>query len=41
MYDLIFYVLAAITVISGVVVAVARNIAYAAFALMFTFFGIS
>ncbi len=41
MYDIIFYILAAVTLASGVVVAVARDIAYAAFALMFTFFGVS
>jgi NADH-quinone oxidoreductase subunit J len=41
MYDIIFYVLAAITLASGVVVAVSRNIAYAAFGLTFTFFGVA
>lgn len=41
MYDLIFYILAAICIGSGAVVAFSRNIAYAAFALLFTFFGVA
>src|SRR5687768_11158963 len=41
MYDIIFYILAAITLISGAVVAISRNIAYAAFGLTFTFFGVA
>lgn len=41
MYDIIFYILAAICVVSGAVVVLARNIAYAAFALLFTFFGVA
>jgi NADH-quinone oxidoreductase subunit J len=41
MYDVIFYILAAITVIPAFVVVFSRNIAYSAFSLMFTFFGVS
>lgn len=41
MYDIIFYVLALITVLPAFVVVFSRNIAYAAFSLMFTFFGVS
>src|SRR5687768_12070546 len=41
MYDVIFYLLAAITIIPAIVVVFSRNIAYAAFSLMFTFFGVS
>ena len=41
MYDIIFYVMAAITVIPAFVVVFSRNIAYSAFSLMFTFFGVS
>ena len=39
--DIVFYVFAAITVISALVVVSTRNIMYAAFALMFTFFGVA
>lgn len=41
MYDLIFYILAAICVGSGAVVVFSRNIAYSAFSLLFTFFGVA
>jgi NADH-quinone oxidoreductase subunit J len=41
MYDIIFYILAAITILPAFVVAFSRNIAYSAFSLMFTFFGVS
>jgi NADH-quinone oxidoreductase subunit J len=41
MYDFIFYIFAVITVASAAVVAFSRNIAYAAFALLFTFFGVA
>jgi NADH-quinone oxidoreductase subunit J len=37
----IFYVFAAITVASGVVVVLARSLIYSAFALLFTFFGVA
>jgi NADH-quinone oxidoreductase subunit J len=40
-YTAIFYILAAICLISGIVVVTVRNIAYAAFALLFTFFGVA
>jgi NADH-quinone oxidoreductase subunit J len=41
MYDLIFYTFAIITIASAAVVAFTRNIAYAAFSLLFTFFGVA
>ncbi len=41
MYDIVFYIFAAICIISAAVVAFSRNIAYAAFALVFTFFGVA
>ena len=41
MYDLIFYTFAVITIASAFVVAFTRNIAHAAFGLMFTFFGVA
>ena len=40
-YDLIFYVLAFITVVSACIVVFARKIIHAAFSLMFTFFGVA
>lgn len=40
-YDLIFYLFAAITVISAFFVVTNRNIVYSAFFLMFTFFGVA
>jgi NADH-quinone oxidoreductase subunit J len=39
-YDLIFYLFAAITIGSSVLVVTMRNIVYSAFALLFTFFGV-
>ncbi len=41
LYDLIFYLFAAITIVSAVIVVNAKNIVYAAFSLMFTFFGVA
>lgn len=41
MYDIIFYFFAAVTVISAGVVVFTRNIVYAAFSLLFTFFGVA
>jgi len=41
MYEIIFYIFAAICLISGLVVVLSRNIAHAAFALLFTFFGVA
>lgn len=40
-YDFIFYVFAAIIVISAFIVVAARNIIYSAFSLLFTFFGVA
>jgi NADH-quinone oxidoreductase subunit J len=39
--EIVFYVFALLIVSSAVVVAVSRNIMYAAFGLMFTFFGVA
>ncbi len=41
MYDLIFYLFAVIAILSALVVAFVRKIAHAAFALLFTFFGVA
>ncbi|MFA3783085.1 NADH-quinone oxidoreductase subunit J [Melioribacteraceae bacterium 4301-Me] len=41
LYDIIFYLFAAITISSGFVVVSSRNIIYSAFALLFTFFGVA
>lgn len=40
-YDIIFYLFAAITVLSAFFVVTTRNIVHSAFYLMFTFFGIA
>lgn len=40
-YDFIFYIFAAIIVISAFIVVAARNIIYSAFSLLFTFFGVA
>jgi NADH-quinone oxidoreductase subunit J len=40
-YDIIFYLFAAITVISAVFVVTVRNIVHSAFYLLFTFFGVA
>lgn len=40
-YDLIFYLFAAITLLSGFVVVTSKNIIYSAFSLLFTFFGVT
>ena len=40
-YDLIFYLFAAITVISAFFVVTTRNIVYSAYYLLFTFFGVA
>jgi NADH-quinone oxidoreductase subunit J len=40
-YDLIFYLFAAITLISAFFVVTIRNIVYSAFFLLFTFFGVA
>ncbi len=39
--EIVFYVFALLIVSSAIVVAVSRNIMYAAFGLMFTFFGVA
>lgn len=41
LYDIIFYIFAAITVVSGVITVTSKNIIYAAFSLLFTFFGVA
>jgi NADH:ubiquinone oxidoreductase subunit 6 (subunit J) len=41
MFDLIFYIFAATTIGGAVVTAFSKNIVYAAFSLLFTFFGIA
>jgi NADH-quinone oxidoreductase subunit J len=41
LFDIVFYVFALITVVSAVIVVFSRNIMYAAFSLMFTFFGVA
>ena len=40
-FDLIFYLFAALTLISGFFVVVSKNIVHAAFYLLFTFFGVA
>ncbi|HEY9164770.1 MAG TPA: NADH-quinone oxidoreductase subunit J [Candidatus Kryptonia bacterium] len=40
-YDLVFYAFAALTIVSAVGVVFSRNILYAAFALLFAFFGVA
>jgi NADH-quinone oxidoreductase subunit J len=41
MYDVIFYIFAAICIVSAAIVVFSRNIAYSAFSLLFTFFGVA
>jgi NADH-quinone oxidoreductase subunit J len=41
LYDLIFYLFAAVTIISAFFVVTNRNIVYSAFFLLFTFFGVA
>ncbi len=41
LFDVVFYVLALVTVISAAVVVFSRNIVHSAFSLMFTFFGVA
>jgi NADH-quinone oxidoreductase subunit J len=41
MFDVIFYIFGAITLAGAFITAFAKNIVYAAFALLFTFFGIA
>jgi NADH-quinone oxidoreductase subunit J len=41
LFDIVFFVFAFITVVSAFVVVFSRNIVYAAFSLLFTFFGVA
>ncbi len=41
LYDIIFYLFAAITLVSGFLVVSVRNIIHSAFYLLFTFFGVA
>ncbi len=41
LYDIIFYLFAAITILSGFIVVTSKNIVYSAFSLLFTFFGVA
>lgn len=41
LYDLIFYLFAIITIVSGIIVVNSKNIVHAAFSLLLTFFGVS
>lgn len=41
LYDIIFYLFAAITIVSGIIVVNSKNIVHAAFSLLLTFFGVS
>ncbi len=40
-FDILFFVFAFITVVSGFIVVFSKNIIYAAFSLLFTFFGVA
>ncbi len=40
-YDIVFYAFAALTIISAIGVVFSRSILYAAFSLLFTFFGVA
>ncbi len=40
-YDIIFYLFAAITLVSGFLVVTSKNIVHAAFYMLFTFFGVA
>src|SRR6266853_2172784 len=41
LYDAVFYFFAIITIASGAIVVISKNIIYSAFALLFTFFGVA
>jgi NADH-quinone oxidoreductase subunit J len=41
LFDIVFFVFALVTVVSAFVVVFSRNIMYAAFSLLFTFFGVA
>lgn len=40
-YDIVFYLFAAITLVSAFIVVTNKNIVYSAFSLLFTFFGVA
>ena len=41
LYDIVFYFFAVVTIVSGGIVVLSKNIIYSAFALLFTFFGVA
>jgi NADH-quinone oxidoreductase subunit J len=41
MFDVVFYLFAAITIVSAFVVVFSKNMIYSAFSLLFTFFGVA
>lgn len=41
LYDIIFYLFATITIVSGIIVVNSKNIVHSAFSLLLTFFGVS
>jgi NADH-quinone oxidoreductase subunit J len=41
LYDIFFYIFAAVTLVSGFIVVTSKNIVYSAFSLLFTFFGVT
>jgi NADH-quinone oxidoreductase subunit J len=41
LFDIVFFVFAFITVVSGFIVVFSKNIIYSAFSLLFTFFGVA
>jgi len=41
LYDIIFYLFAAITIVSGIIVVNSKNIVHAAFSMLLTFFGVA
>ncbi|HEX7571729.1 MAG TPA: NADH-quinone oxidoreductase subunit J [Bacteroidota bacterium] len=41
LFDVVFYVFALITLLSGCIVVFSKNIIYSAFSLLFTFFGVA
>jgi len=41
LYDIIFYLFAAITIVSGILVVNSKNIVHAAFSMLLTFFGVA
>ena len=41
LYDIIFYLFATITIVSGIIVVNSKNIVHAAFSMLLTFFGVA